>query len=178
MAVAAGSAIQSSAGLSVADVAVGSGGYLYARDLTVTGTATLDGSTLYGYRSVTVAAGAVVAGTGLLGGSYNTRVTNAGTLRPGGAGTTGTLTVGSGYDYDASRFEQTATGRIELDVRSAADFDRLALPGVYGSSRLDGTLAVAYPTGYAPPAGTNFDVFTGTQVDGNFAAVQVPPPTG
>lgn len=111
--------------------------------------------------------GATVSGTALLGvpGGYEP----AGTIAPGGATPTGTLTW---------RFSETFGPVTVLDIDLAGpdaepEYDRLV--GFTGQSFvLGGTLRVRLADGYAPPVGTEFVVVEAFSISGDFADADLP----
>ena len=84
---------------------------------------------------------------------------NAGVVKPGGAGTVGTLTVLGAYD-------QGSNGVLAVDLASGAN-DVLS---VSGAARLNGTLNVNYLGGYTG-AGGRHGVLTYASLNGTFTAI-------
>jgi outer membrane autotransporter protein len=85
----------------------------------------------------------ILQGSGFIVGD----VTNLGTVNPGTS--VGTLNVEGRYDQDAN-------GRLEVEVASPTNYDRLNLQGFSGLAVLDGALQPILLDGYRPPANTVF----------------------
>ncbi|MBL8482688.1 MAG: hypothetical protein JNJ60_10855, partial [Rhodocyclaceae bacterium] len=108
-----------------------------------------------------------VAGSGTLdlGGAT---LSNDGTLSPGGAGATGTLTILGNYS-------QSTSGRLNAELASASDYDRLTASG---SIALDGRLSISQLNGYNPSAGASHTVLTcsagGACLTGRFSQIDYP----
>ncbi len=88
----------------------------------------------------------MLSGTGKINGN----VTNRGTIRPGGTGAAGTLTVTGNYT-------QTSTGvlDIELGGTAAGTYDQLNVSGI---ATLAGSLTVSLINGFNPTANDMFIV--------------------
>lgn len=149
-----GSTIAGSAGLTKN----GSGSLTLTRANTYSGTTTVNAGTLAvmnatgsatGTGPLTVSIGAKLVGTGTIGGT----VTNSGMVAPGTS--PGTLHI-------AGEYIQTAAGRLEIEIASAASFDRLEITG---SASLAGTLAVSLANGFMPSAGNSFTILTSSGID-------------
>jgi autotransporter-associated beta strand protein len=93
---------------------------------------------------VTVNVGAMLGGTGTIVGD----VSNSGTLAPGMSA--GTLHINGEYN-------QTADGRLEIELVSSSSFDALAITG---TASLAGTLAVSLTGGFQPQGGDTFAFIT------------------
>ncbi len=91
-------------------------------------------------------------------------LTNAGTLRPAGAGTIGTLNLGG-------NFVQTGTGVIEIETIGTAPGDSDVL-AVSGNAALGGLLELVAINGYTPSGASAYaDVLTYASRTGAFEAV-------
>jgi autotransporter-associated beta strand protein len=117
---------------------------------TYTGTTTINGGTLQvdgslGATAVTVAAGAQLSGTGIIGGAVSIN----GTVAPGAS--PGTLTLTSAADFNPG-----STFALEIDGASA--FDQLTANGV----TLDGPVNLTIDLGYSPAFNTTFTVLNNT----------------
>jgi fibronectin-binding autotransporter adhesin len=104
-----------------------------------------------GTGAVSVNAGAVLGGTGIIQGG----VTNSGTVAPGVS--LGTLHLGGSYT-------QTAGGLLEIDLASAASHDELA---VTSAASLSGMLAVSLLSGFVPQQGNVFEIMTAAGFGGS-----------
>jgi len=137
-----------------------------------TGTLNANNGTLRFTSSFTQTAGS----TTLNGGNFDGGITfnfSGGTL--GGVGTiTGNVnntgaTVGPGMSTGtlniAGNFIQSAGGSLDIELGSAVSFDVLAITG---SATLDGTLNVISFGGFAPGAGSSFQVMTYASRTGDF----------
>ena len=123
--------------------------------------------------TATVAAGATLGtlgttltlGGGALTGAGTVAATvdnTGGTIRPGSS--PGVLTFGGDLTLGPG-------GTVEVEVAGAAPgtgHDRVA---VDGTATLDGTLALATPGPFEPPAGSTYDVLTAGTVTGTFATL-------
>jgi len=87
-------------------------------------------------------------------------LTNDGAVRPGGAGTIGTLSI-------AGNFVQGSGGSLDVDLASGPSYDVLA---VSGAATLDGTLNVNYLGGYTG-AGNVHPVLAYASATGTFATI-------
>jgi filamentous hemagglutinin family protein len=99
----------------------------------------------------------VIEGSGTMDLS-GAKLVNTGTLRPGGAGTVGTFTLVGGLD--------TSTGTIELDLDTAANYDKIMFSGSVAST----AASVYTPTPVAGAnyaAGTVFDIIRNTATAGS-----------
>ncbi len=123
------------------------------------GTTTLSTGTTLGAATGVNIDGGVLSGVGTISGN----LTNKGTVRPGGTGAAGTLTVTGNYT-------QTATGvlNIELGGTGAGTFDVLAVGGV---ANLNGTLNVSLINGFNPANGNTFVVLTFASRSGTFSTM-------
>ena len=89
-----------------------------------------------------------------------------GTLKPGGLGTVGTLTVNG-------NFSQTSAGVTDFELASSSSYDKLV---VTGSAALNGTANATGIGGYLPTGGESFVLVSATPaISGNFATVNHPP---
>ncbi|MFN7020825.1 MAG: immunoglobulin domain-containing protein [Phycisphaerales bacterium] len=110
--------------------------------------------------TVSFAETSVLSGAGTFVGS----MAMPGTVRPGGAGTPGTLSITGAY-------AQTASGRLEVEIGGAApgtQHDHLAVSGMV---TLAGSLAGTLQGGFEPLPSDAFTVVTGASVAGAFSAV-------
>lgn len=89
----------------------------------------------------------------------------AGTVRPGGAGTVGTLTLGLAYN-------QQAGATLELDLASDSSFDEI--DGPHFNHFLEGQIVVHLLGGYLPTVGTSWN-FIPPDGFGTSVNVQVTP---
>jgi len=113
---------------------------------------------------VTVAAGAVLAGPGIIGGL----VQNDGVVAPAGfiGNSVGTLTVNGTYS-------QFATGSLRIDIESSASNDLLVVTGG-GASVAAGTLDVQLVSGFSPALGDSFTILTAAFISGQFPTTNLP----
>src|SRR4029077_8954086 len=86
--------------------------------------------------------------------------TNNGSLRPGGAGTVGTLTITGNY-------VQGAGGALDADLQSVAAYD---IVNVSGTATLNGTLNVNYLGGYTGGGGSHA-ILTYASRSGTFSTI-------
>lgn len=107
------------------------------------GTLNIEGTLSGPSSSMTIDPGGTLKGSGLLGIS----TTNYGTVAPGAS--VGTLTIDGGYF-------QKPGGRLEVEIASAASYDKLRVTGLQGAAGLDGTLKPVILGGYRPPVNTVF----------------------
>jgi hypothetical protein len=117
--------------------------------------------------------GGVLTGSGQIGkDNYGTGVENvAGSVRPGGDGTTGILTILS----NEVGYKQDAGGELRVDVHGTTPGTNMDQLLVGGPITLGGSLYVD-ATGYAPAAGVDHEVIKSFDEPAHyFAAV---PPTG
>jgi T5SS/PEP-CTERM-associated repeat protein len=139
-------------------------------DVGIVGTATL--SVTNG--GIVTAAGVVSIGPpGTLQGNSHVaaKVRNGGTVAPGlnpapmPSNMIATLQVDGDYT-------QTSTGELDIQLGSAASFDKLI---VGGSATLGGTLSVSLLNGFTPAVGNSFDLFTAAGgITGMFSQVDLP----
>jgi len=108
------------------------------------------------------AAGGLISGSGSLFAGGGLR--NEGTLRPGGNGSIGTLTI-------AGALTQTDTGRIEAELQSGGALDRI---DVSGTTLLDGVLQVTTLGGYTPADGTALDIVSAPSVENRGLTLDAP----
>ncbi|HEV7730684.1 MAG TPA: hypothetical protein VGR62_00915 [Candidatus Binatia bacterium] len=88
-----------------------------------------------------------ISGSGSVGGA----VTNvAGTVRPGGAGSVGTMMLGGPYTQEAG-------GTLEIDIASDVSYDQLFGPS--SAHSILGSIVVTVLGAYSPASGTNFFFF-------------------
>jgi autotransporter-associated beta strand protein len=148
-------------------VKTGSGTQLLGGNNTYTGSTTINGGTLeidgsQSQSAVTVAAGAVLSGTGTVG-----SVTVLGTLRPGSlANLTGTLFVAGNVTFSGP----SAIFAVELDGTGAGQYSQLNASGTVDlgtSTRLTVTF------GYTPVSGDTFSsvITSASLVDTPFSSV-------
>lgn len=109
----------------------------------------------------------IIEGNGsfvLNGGAGN--LNNAGSLRPGGSGSVGKLTL-------HGNLVQASSGKVEVEVGpSAINYDRLSLTG---SASLDGHLQVSTLDNFVPSNSDQFTFLTYQgKANGNFASVSAP----
>jgi hypothetical protein len=116
------------------------------------------GTTLGSTTGVNIDAG-ILSGIGTVSGN----LTNKGSVRPGGTGTAGTITVTGNYT-------QTATGslNIELGGTGAGTFDKLAVGGL---ATLAGTFNVSLINAFNPANGNTFAVMTYGSRSGTFTTL-------
>ena len=125
-------------------------------------TLNLNGYTLGTLIESTIASGATlkVGGSGVA--TISSDVTNSGTLAPGTS--IGALNINGEY-------VQTASGKLQIEIASLSDFDRL---NVGGNAGLDGTLEVLLVGGYMPPGGYSFNILDWGSRSGSFASLVLP----
>ncbi len=113
---------------------------------------------------VTVAAGATLAGPGIIGGL----VANDGIVAPEGFNfnPVGTLTVNGTYS-------QFATGTLRIDIASAVSNDRVVVTGG-GASVAAGTLDVQLVNGFTPAQGDSFTILEAAFISGQFPTTNLP----
>jgi cyclophilin family peptidyl-prolyl cis-trans isomerase len=120
------------------------------------------GANITGTGALTIGAGRTL---GVRSGiSLNRQVNNSGTLAPGLRNAQ--LTV--------QAFQQTATGKLEIQLRGTtvdAEYDRLA---VTGNAQLGGELEVRLLDGFAPSAGQVFTVLTAASISNTFSVRDLP----
>ncbi len=105
--------------------------------------------------------GGELIGAGNIAGNVN----NSGaTVRPGGAGAAGTLSVTGAYT-------QGAGGTLAVEIGGAGTFDVL---NVSGNASVAGTLNVALINAFTPAGGAQFQVLTGNARSGTFGNVTGP----
>lgn len=139
------------------------GSNYYTGPTTVTaGTLMVNGDNRSASGAVTVAAGAVLAGTGFIGGA--TTIQNGGTLSPG-SNTIGTLTFTGSLNLEAG-----CTNRFEIN-KTASAADRV---DVAGALKLGGALVVTNRSGTLA-AGDTFRLFNAGTLSGSFQTVALPP---
>jgi autotransporter-associated beta strand protein/T5SS/PEP-CTERM-associated repeat protein len=113
---------------------------------------------------VSIAAGATLAGPGIIGGL----VANDGIVAPEGfvGNPVGTLTVQGTYS-------QFATGVLRIDIASATSNDRLVVTGG-GASVAAGTLDVQLLNSFMPALGDSFTILTAAFISGQFPTTNLP----
>ncbi|MBX3125004.1 MAG: hypothetical protein KF854_18075, partial [Nitrospira sp.] len=147
-------------------ITLGNGGTLSTAGsaLTNSGSINLSGGTL---ASGDVSNRGSISGTGVLNLGAGT-LTNAGTLSPGGGGATGSLSITGNY-------AQTSAGRLNAELASSSDYDRLSASGTISVS---GQLAISQLNGYEPSAVTSHTILTCTGsaacLSGSFAQISYP----
>lgn len=110
------------------------------------------------------------------GGAIQSNATfrNSGTLNIGGVGTTASVL----FEGGESRFEQTATGTLGIDLGGTtpgSGFDVLTVGNEFaGEAALAGKLKVAFKTGYTPGATDTFKILNYASKTGQFATVELP----
>ncbi|MCP4040755.1 MAG: hypothetical protein GY731_02210, partial [Gammaproteobacteria bacterium] len=120
---------------------------------------------LPGGSTLSLAAGSVLKGSGAFSG--NVELTG-GSLRPGGSGTTGKLSIAGNVTMDASSV-------IDLEFEGTGQGTTYDWLEVSGTAALDGTVNVTYLNGYEPSAGDNFTPITSVgAMSGTFATTNVP----
>jgi filamentous hemagglutinin family protein len=142
---------------------INSGQFKASSGLTQDGTITIGGGT-----TLVAGAGLGITNDGLIAGAGAINVgnqvfTNNGTLQPGGAGAVGTLTVNSS---NATGFVNSATGVIDIDVASAASYDKIVATGTNANVAL-GTVNVLELSPVLE-VGNNLDVVQYTGASTNF----------
>jgi hypothetical protein len=106
----------------------------------------------------------LISGSGTIDVGLGT-LTNQGTLRPGGAGAAGVLTVQGNVALGA-------TSLLEIELAGTTQYDRLAASGAV---TLGGTVAVSSLSPFTPSVGQSFDFVTaGTAPTGNFSSSTLP----
>jgi len=109
-----------------------------------------------------VANAGTISGSGTVGGDF---INVAGNVAPGSSA--GILTVGGSYTQG-----EDATLSIELGGTTAGDeYDRLVVGGM---ASLDGTLNVSLIDGFTLAGSLGFDVLDASQVNGDFATLNLP----
>ena len=106
----------------------------------------------------------VISGSGSIDVGSGTLV-NAGTLRPGGSGVMGTLSIAGNLSN---------SGGIEMELGApppGSGHDRIA---VSGSVQLGGTLTASTLNGYTPATGQDFDLITSSGASGSFTSLNLP----
>lgn len=105
---------------------------------------------------VVIASGAILGGTGTIGGS----VSSSGRVEPGGSGAVGTLTI-------SGNFTQDTGGTLAMDIGgvSAVQYDGL---DVGGTAALAGILSVTNIQSFIPTGGSFFTLVTASSVTGVF----------
>ena len=114
-----------------------------------------------GTGTVDIAAGATLAGTGLVRGD----VTNAGTVSPGLSA--GTLTL----QRSLTQLPGSAVAIELAGLAAGTEYDVLAVAGV---AALDGTLAVTTNSSFVPALSNTFIVLTAGSLSGGFASTNLP----
>ncbi len=128
------------------------------------GTLNLEGAFSSSIGVMTINPSGTLKGSGFLG----KPTTNYGTVAPGAP--VGTLTIDGGY-------YQKASGRLEVEIASAASYDKLKVRGFLGAADLNGTLKPVLLGGYRPPVNTVFtEIVTAERgVFNTFAAINNTP---
>jgi autotransporter-associated beta strand protein len=147
-------------------VKTGSNTQVLGGDNSYAGSTTINGGTLeidgnQPQSAVTVAAGAVLSGTGTVG-----PTTVLGTLRPGSvANPTGTLPVAGSVSFSGS----SATFAVELDGTSAGQYSQLIASGTVD---LGTATTLSVNIGYSPSSGDTFSsVISSANLVGTFNTV-------
>jgi hypothetical protein len=127
------------------------------------GSVTLDlaGHSLTGLMGTTIASGATLKVAGAAAANIIGDVANAGILAPGAS--PGALHV----DGD---FNQSSTGRLQIEIASLSSFNRLQASGM----SLAGALEVSLLGDYAPSLGATFDVLDFTSMAGSLSTLVLP----
>jgi len=136
---------------------LGAGGVIWVGDQAPGVLRIQDGGVVEAYPLLVGAFGSVV-GNGLTQGW----VLNDGVVSPGAS---------PGFLDVSGDFEQTANGRLEIEIagtQAGTEFDQLRVAGV---AQLAGTLEVSLIDGYEPIVGQEFEVLAATSVVGEFDAV-------
>jgi uncharacterized delta-60 repeat protein len=104
--------------------------------------------------TLTVKAEGVLQGSGTLLTSSPSQLISYGTIRPGGAGATGTLTLSGGGSH---------SGIIEAELSSTSAYDTIAVPDQLSTYNFSGTLRLisAYTGTYTPGLGDSFVIIDG-----------------
>ncbi|MBL0122634.1 MAG: choice-of-anchor D domain-containing protein [Betaproteobacteria bacterium] len=119
-----------------------------------------NGAILAAGQTLTLAAGFVDGNPTF---SLGTLVNSGATLRPGGAGTIGTITING--NYEQQQITPTQYGSMEFDLASLVSVDQII---VSGSVLLAGNIGRGAIGTFAPPVGTVLDVLTAGSVSGGF----------
>ncbi len=126
----------------------------------------VDGSSRLAAPVITLAAGSLLGGAGVVAGA----VAGAGSISPGMPAEIGTLMV-----QGSAAFAPTSELRIDLAPGLTAGAppraDRLALTGPV---TLDGTLQVSFLAGYAPTLGDSFTIVSASSLAGGFDSLAAP----
>jgi hypothetical protein len=140
-------------------VSVASGVLSFGGSFSQTGGVTMLNGGNLGGGTVFAFSGGILVGTGTIVGTLN----NSGaTIRPAGAGSSGTLSVTGTYS-------QSGTGKLAVDVGGSdpGDSDLLS---VSGTATLGGALEVAFINGFIPAAGDTIEVLSGATRVGTFGS--------
>ncbi len=129
--------------------------------LSQTGGATeLAGGDLRGTPTALTLSGGELRGAGVITGSVNN---TGGTVRPGGAGAAGTITITGAYSQNTN-----GTLAVEVGGISPGQFDVLA---VSGTASFDGTLDRSLINGFTPANGSQFLVAQASMFVGSFSSL-------
>jgi T5SS/PEP-CTERM-associated repeat protein len=136
--------------------------------VTVSGASTLDLTT---GASMETSVGQSIANNGLIRASSSqirSDIVNAGTLNLLAASVTRSVTLQANSQMTADNstvgsLTQQSTAGLKFTLRSAADFDNLA---VAGSASLGGDIVVSLMGGFAPSLGTEFQILTASSISG------------
>ena len=109
-------------------------------------------------------AGGELTGAGTITGSVNS---SGATVRPGGTGAAGTITISGTYTQGTGGMLA-----VELGGAGAGQFDVLA---VGGTATLGGTLNATLLGGFVPASGTTFQILTAAPRAGTFGTTNLPP---
>ena len=112
----------------------------------------IDGGNVSATGGVRIRKNGTVLGSGVIEGDVN----NAGEVAPG---------MSIGNLQLADNYIQSATGKLLIELTSAANFDQLLVTGL---STLAGTLQVEFLDGFIPSDGQSFTILTADDVDGEF----------
>ena len=104
--------------------------------------------------------GGELRGAGTITGSVGN---SGGTIRPGGTGVVGTISITGGYTQGSG-----GTLAVEIGGASPAQFDSLS---VGGTASFDGTLDASFLNGFTPGGGNQFLVAQSSIFTGTFATV-------
>ncbi len=147
-------------------IAILSGEVIFGQSFTQTaGLTNLSGGNVQFGQTASFNGGELI-GDGTISGS----ISNSGaTIRPGGSGAAGTLTLTGDYT-------QIAGGILDVEIggsTAGTTYDQLVIGG---TATLGGTMTAAFINGFTPTAGDIFTVLTSSIRTGTFATVNAPAP--
>ncbi|MBK7423452.1 MAG: hypothetical protein IPJ48_10325 [Propionivibrio sp.] len=131
-----------------------------------TGSLNVNGGTLQVNNFALNTNSGVISGSGTLnlGGAT---LTNSGTIKPGGTGAAGTLSI-------TGNLVNSGSGTIEAELGGTTAGTQYDVLAVSGNVTLGGTLNSTLINSYVPTAGPNFDIITaGGTASGSFATLNV-----